>query len=61
VAVGVPGLIENPTNEKVTQFIKDMGYSINPMKGVQGNFYRKNRCQDLKNLCREILYNRDSD
>lgn len=48
-------------NKEVKQAILDMGYDINPMKGIKGQFYRENRVRDLHILCREIIEERGSE
>jgi hypothetical protein len=55
VALEVPSKIGKPTNEGVRNMIVEMGYDINPMKGVLGKYYTENRYQDLVDLAREIL------
>jgi hypothetical protein len=34
------------------------GFTLNPMKGTVGDFYRNNRAQDIHDLCHEILAER---
>lgn len=58
MAIGVPDIIENPTNETVRDMILEMGYDLNPMKGIEGKYYTTNRLEDLKNLVMEILKDR---
>ena len=36
------------------------GFTLNPMKGTVGDFYRDNRAQDIHDLCEEILAERTS-
>jgi len=55
IALELPGQIDNPTNEKVRDTITDMGYNLNPMKGVRGTYYTKNRYKDLTDLAKELL------
>lgn len=35
------------------------GLSLNPMKGIEGEFYRSNRKKDLLDVCLEILEERN--
>lgn len=58
--MGVPSLINNPTNETVRDLIVSLGYDLNPMKSVPGEFYTTDRMNDLKTLIREILYERSN-
>jgi hypothetical protein len=41
----------------VKQAILDMGYDLNPMKGIQGDFYTDHRYRDLICLAEELLLN----
>ena len=55
VALEVPSKISEPTNESVRDMIIEMGYDINPMKGVLGSYYTNNRYSDLVALAQEVL------
>ena len=33
-------------------------FTINPMKGVQGEYYRDTRADDIEELCRELISER---
>ena len=55
VALEVPSKISEPTNESVRDMIIEMGYDINPMKGVLGSYYTDNRYRDLVLLAKETL------
>jgi len=54
-ALELPGKIKNPTNEKIKQAILDLGYDLNPMKGIAGEFYTEHRYEDLIALAKELL------
>lgn len=58
MALELPGKIENPTNEKIKTIITDMGYDLNPMKGVCGTFYTEHRYEDLISLAENLLKQR---
>lgn len=51
-------MIEDPSNESVRGYIVNLGYDLNPMKGIEGQFYTDNRLSDLHELCREIINER---
>lgn len=51
-------MISNPTNENVRDKILELGYDLNSMKGVAGNYYTNNRLEDLKKLSLEIISER---
>ena len=51
-------MLDNPTNKKVKDKITELGYDINPMKGIRGKYYTKNRILDLKALAVEIIQER---
>jgi hypothetical protein len=56
----VPKHLDNPTNERVRDRIIDMGYDLNPMKGVKGEFYTTDRFGDLASLAKEIIAEREA-
>jgi hypothetical protein len=56
----VPEILEDLNNEKVRDFILELGYDLNPMKGIDGDFYTINRLKDLHELCREIIKDRNN-
>ena len=37
------------------------GFTLNPMRGTAGTFYRENRADDIDLLCREIIADRGED
>lgn len=43
------------TDDRCREEILARGHGLNPMKGIQGNFYRDHRQEDLKQLCLTIL------
>lgn len=47
--------LPNPTDEKVKEAISKRFNPVNVIKGLQGEFYRDNRKQDLVNLCKLLL------
>jgi hypothetical protein len=56
LAVGV-GLetMPDPTHEKVFHELVNRGYKVYNTKGISGNFYTKNRKQDLLEAATEVL------
>jgi len=44
------------TNNLLKEIIEnDYGLSLNPMKGLKGEFYQRNRKEDIKKVCGDIL------
>ena len=41
------------------KFLKGSDFSLNPMSGIEGDFYRDNRKEDILYLCRELLKERE--
>lgn len=61
VGCGLPGVVKEPTNEKVIAILELMGYKVNNLKGVEGEFYRDDhRAADLKAVALEILAEREA-
>ncbi len=51
------------TDDRVRELMYELGaaragFTLNPMKGTVGEFYRDNRAQDIHDLCEEILADR---
>lgn len=51
------------TDDRVRELMYELGasrqgFTLNPMKGTVGEFYRDNRAQDIHDLCEEILTDR---
>lgn len=60
VGCGLPGVVKEPTNEKIVSILELMGYKVNNLKGVEGTFYRDDhRAADLKEVALEILAERE--
>ena len=41
--------------EFLGRYLKGKDFSLNPMSGIEGDFYRDNRKDDILLLCRELL------
>ena len=56
LAVGL-GLetMQNPSHEKVFSTLADLGYKVNNTRGIVGDFYTKNRLDDLLEAAHEVL------
>ena len=48
-------VLKFPTDDKVKLELAKTYEPVNVLKGVPGTFYRKNRRQDLLDLCRQML------
>jgi hypothetical protein len=51
------------TDDRVRELMYELGgdrpgFTLNPMKGTAGDFYRDNRAQDIHDLCQEIIVER---
>jgi hypothetical protein len=57
LAVGL-GLdkMENPSHEKVFDELTSRGYKVYNTRGIKGEFYTKNRQEDLLKAAEEVLY-----
>lgn len=55
VALGLPQLIKEPTNESVTATLKILGFDIYNTKGIEGKFYTDNRYKDLIEATLEVI------
>ncbi len=55
--------LEEMTNEKCQDAILDLGkgrgINLNPVSGIPGEFYRFNRAEDIRQVCLEILNERN--
>ena len=49
------------TDNGVRDLIIKLGYSLNRMSGVKGEYYTTNREEDLLELAREIILEREED
>lgn len=61
IAYRLDELIENPNNEKITNALSKYFEPVNILKDQLGDFYTKNRKEDLLKLCEEILESKKSD
>lgn len=55
VALGLDRTLENPSNDKVSLTLTDLGYEVNYIKGVVGKFYTDHRKEDLLETAQEVL------
>ena len=71
IGIGVPELVEarritNLTNETAKPLIQEIGvsklgkFSLNPLKGIKGDYFRGNRVADLVGMCNLIVLERNS-
>ena len=51
-----------PTDENARKYLTSLGeklkgdsFTLNPMSGIEGNFYTTNRKEDLISLCKELI------
>jgi hypothetical protein len=51
-------LIDSPTNDKVTEVLTLLGFTIYNTRGIKGTFYTNNRKEDLLIAIREVLEER---
>jgi hypothetical protein len=49
--------LNNPTDELIKSEIAKRFTPVNVIKGIDGNFYKDNRKEDLINLCKKLLEN----
>lgn len=56
VALELDKIIIEPTHNKVFQTLTDMGYKIYNTRGIAGSFYTDNRREDLLQVAKEVLY-----
>lgn len=72
IGLGVPEIvvdrgITNLTNEIAKPLIEEVGrsqlgkFSLNPLKGIKGDYFRENRIADLVEMCNLIISERKSD
>jgi hypothetical protein len=47
--------ILNPSDALIKEEIKKRFSPVNILKGIEGNFYRENRKEDLINLCKNLI------
>lgn len=55
VAMGLHKIIDNPTDDIVSEHIALVFNPPNALKGVKGKFYTNSRREDLLNLCLELI------
>lgn len=55
IGMNLHNTIDNPTDELVAEAISKRFTPVNVLKGVEGNFYRENRREDLLILCEEVI------
>lgn len=55
VALELDKTIADPTHEKVFNKLTEMGYSVYNTRGIEGEFYRNNRKEDLITAAKEVL------
>jgi hypothetical protein len=51
------------TDTRVKEIMWELGkarpdFTLNPMKGTPGDFYREHRADDIELLCREVIAER---
>lgn len=55
VAMNLHQTVDNPTDQKIRAAIATRFTPVNVISGVEGNFYRENRKDDILKICNEIL------
>ena len=55
VAIGLENM-ENPSHEKVFDELTRRGYKVYNTRGIKGEFYTKNRLDDLLQAAEEVLF-----
>ncbi|HEY5267676.1 MAG TPA: hypothetical protein VII94_00910 [Candidatus Saccharimonadales bacterium] len=55
IGVGLDKTMIAPSHEKVFQALTDMGYNVYNTRGIPGEFYTKNRLEDLLTAAKEVL------
>jgi hypothetical protein len=60
IAVGLPYMMVEPTNEKVFTALEERGFKINNTKGVEGEFYTTNRLADLRIAALEVIKEKET-
>lgn len=55
VAMNLHNTVSDPTDEKIKNEISKRFNPVNILKGVEGDFYRSDRKDDLLKICNEIL------
>ncbi len=67
VGLGVPEWVErhdditSMTDRRAKEIMlmlgraKSKGFSLNPLKGIPGSFYRENRAEDIEVVCRDLI------
>lgn len=58
IALDLPAIIKEPTDDKVHAVLTMLGYKVNNTRGVVGNFYTTNRLQDLVHAALDVLEER---
>ena len=54
IAIGLENMCE-PTHEKVFGELTSRGYRVYNTRGIEGEFYRENRLDDLLEAAKEVL------
>lgn len=60
VALDLHKKVDNPSHKKVFDLLTDMGYKIYNTRGIKGDFYTRNRKEDLITAAKEILSEREN-
>jgi hypothetical protein len=55
VAMNLHNTVSDPTDEKIKNEISKRFNPVNILKGVEGDFYRNDRKDDLLKICNELL------
>lgn len=58
VALDLDKMVE-PSHDKVFSALSDMGYKVYNTRGIKGDFYTKNRRQDLMLAASEVLLEKE--
>jgi hypothetical protein len=59
VAVGLPEIMKDPTDDRVHAVLTMLGYKVNNTRGIKGKFYTTNRAADLRLAAEEVLRERE--
>jgi hypothetical protein len=59
VAVGLPEIMKDPTDDRVHAVLTMLGYKVNNTRGIVGKFYTANRAADLRTAAEEVLRERE--
>lgn len=55
IGLGLDQIIENPSHEKVFNYLDKAGYKIYNTRNIQGDYYTTNRKEDLIEAAKEVL------